>query len=145
MKLGDLVENSIWITGDEPDSLLNRYKRDVTESIDELCEHKGFFHGDVTFYEKRPEDEDVPEVPDHIQGSKVRLLCAESPVIKKRPEKIESSFVHNLDKKDLARLRRLTRVASMKYYKRMISNSECDEIIEAIGPEAAIETMRVIH
>ncbi|KKK55923.1 hypothetical protein LCGC14_3069700, partial [marine sediment metagenome] len=115
MKLGDVVTNAIWVTGDESVGLRKRYEQDVTESIDTLCQGMGFIHGLVTFIEKHPESEDVPPVPDHIQGQRVRLLVAESTVVKKALEVIQESFVANLDKKDLAKLRSITRKAYAKH------------------------------
>ncbi len=138
MKTGDLIESSIWVTGDEPKALLDRYKQDVTEAISYLCQENGMTYGDVTFIEKHPMD-DIPEVPDHISGSRVRLLVGEAYVTGVVVETTEGSFVNNLDHKDLMKLRTIIR----RYGTR--SNADCDAIIEQIGPEAAIDTLRSLH
>jgi hypothetical protein len=134
----DVIENAIWITGDEPPEIRKRYEGDVCMSIDELCEEMGWTHGPVKFYTKRPGDERVPPVPDHIQGSKVRLLIGEARIIGTALEIPKGSFVANLDKKDLMRLRLITRMKAG----RPLSDEECDAIIEEIGPEAALDTIR---
>ena len=145
MKIGDEVENAIWLTGDEPEGMRKRYERDVIESIDFLCEDKGFYHGPVIFSEKRPGEDKVPPVPDHIQGQRVRLLIAEATITEKRPETSKGSFVANLDKKDLDKIRKMTREAYAKSYGTLIGNTKCDEIIEELGPESAVETLRTLH
>ncbi|MCH8330636.1 MAG: hypothetical protein IH946_04535 [Bacteroidetes bacterium] len=145
MKIGDEVENAIWITGDESQELRKRYERDVIGSIDFLCLEMGFFHGPVTFIEKRPGEDKVPPVPDHIQGQRVRLLIAEAIVTKKRPTTSKGSFVANLELKDLKELRKITRKAYAKSYGTLIGNTKCDEIIEALGPDAAVATLETYH
>ena len=83
LKVGDVIENSIWITGDEPYGMKERYRVDVSGTINDLCAKEGFEHGPITMIEKRPGDHRVPKVPDHIQGQKVRLLVLESTLVKK--------------------------------------------------------------
>ena len=73
MKIGDVYESAVWITGDESPELRRRYEADVTEALTEICDSFGFLHGPVTFTEKHPADDSVPPVPDHIQGQRVRL------------------------------------------------------------------------
>lgn len=87
MKPGDTIESSIWLAGTETAEDRARYERDVRESIDELCDQKGFIHGPVTFTELNPGDHRVPKVPDHIHGPAVRLLVAEADVLLYRPHR----------------------------------------------------------
>ena len=106
MRIGDTVESGIWVTGEEPPELRRRYEEDVTEAISYLCEEEGFLNGRVTFSLKHPMDADVPEVPDHIQGDKVRLLVGESEIL----SIIErGSFVNTLEPEDLSMLRSILR------------------------------------
>ena len=144
MKVGEVIVNSIWCTGDEPEGTKDRYYNDILETFDHLCKKEGFVHGPVTMYEKLPGDGIVP-VPDHISGSNVRLLILETTLVKKLVVEGESSFVGNLDRADLVKLRKITRGRAAKDLKRIISNVECDEIIELLGPDAAIDTLRTIH
>ena len=143
MKTGDLIESAIWITGDESQSTRERYEQDVRQAIANLCAEEGFEHGPVTFIEKRPGDDRVPPVPDHVQGSRVRLLVGEAQILCKRVATSEGSFVANLDKKDLLRLRRITRTEWLKQHPGYVmTDGECDQYIERYGPEAAVETLR---
>jgi hypothetical protein len=138
MNLGDVIEKAIWLTGDESPELRKRYEQDVTQAIEDLCREHGFLHGPVTWVEKRPGEDRVPQVPDHVQGSRVRLLVAESIVTDYAPQTSEGSFIANLEKKDLERLRVITRRQS----KTTLSDQDCDELIEQYGPEAVLETLR---
>jgi hypothetical protein len=142
MKLGDILEAAIWITGDEAPEIRARYEGDVRVSITRACEQAGVIAGPVQWIEKRPEDDRVPEVPDHITGSRVRLLVAEAAVVAQAPMNPAGSFVANLDRIDLERLRALTRRQHAREMPGTLSDEQCDEIIEAIGPEAAIATLR---
>ena len=142
MKPGDIIESAVWLTGDEPQEMRERYKRDVTEAIDYFCHENKFLHGPVTFIEKLPGSERVPAVPDHVQGQRVRLLVAESTITAKAVVAPKGSFIANLDKHDLDRLRKITRIAGVKAYRRIMNDAECDEVIENIGPEAALDTLR---
>lgn len=143
MKVDDLIESSIWITGDESPATRSRYEHDVRNAIDDMCADEGFEYGKVRFIEKLPGSDRVPKVPDHVQGSRVRLLVAEALIIGKRIINSKGSFIANLDKKDLMRLRQLTRNQWAKHNPgHRLNDSECDNYIEAYGPEAAIETLR---
>lgn len=137
MRIGDVIESSIWMTGDESQAVRQQYELDVSQAIGSLCDEHGFECGPVKFSEKHPSEDRVPEVPDHIQGSRVRLLVAEAEVIA-RVVRVEGSFVANLETKDLQRLRLITRQAS----RQVLTDQECDAIIERYGPDAAIETLR---
>lgn len=136
---GEVIQSAVWITGDEPQELRKRYEEDVTQAIDDLCREHGVLHSPIHWSEKLPGAEGVPPVPDHIQGSRVRLLIAEAVVTNQlAPLSSSGSFIANLEKRDLLRLRVITRRAS----RQSLSNQECDEIIESLGPEAALDTLR---
>ena len=91
MRVGDVIELSVWITGDEPQELIDFYKKDVIEAVNENCNYHNVVHGEVTFHLKHPMDDRVPEVPDHIQGSEVRLLVAETKIMYKKYGKLPFS------------------------------------------------------
>lgn len=141
MKIGDIIESAIWITGDESHESRERYKQDVAHAIDYLCHEHRFIHGPITWTEKRPGENRVPQVPDHIQGSRVRLLVGESEIIAPAPLSGKGSFIANLDKKDLERLRKITRL-SAKMCGTIMNAQECDDVIERCGPEAALDVLR---
>ena len=140
MRIGDVIESAIWLTGEESPELKKYYETDVISAIDDVC--AGYIHGPVKFTEKKPGQDRVPEVPDHIQGINVRLLVAEAEVLAPAPETSVGSFVANLDKVDLDRLRDITRQIHKRFNGTILANSQCDEVIEELGPEAALSTLR---
>lgn len=142
-EIGGLIESAIWITGDENPSTRARFEQDVRQAIADMCAEEGFECGPVTFIEKRPGDDRVPPVPDHVQGSRVRLLVGETQILSRLVATSEGSFVANLDKKDLLRLRAITRNGLAKQRPDYVmTDSECDQYIEQYGPEAALDTLR---
>lgn len=138
MRIGDIVHTAIWIDGRETPEVRAQYEQDVRESLVHLCDAHGFEIGLVTFTEKHPEDNDVPPVPDHINGERIRLLYAEADVVSKKVLSSKGSFIADLDKKDLELLRSITRKAGAAF----LTDAQCDEIIEEIGPEAAMDAVR---
>ena len=145
MKLGDDIENAIWMTGDEPEGMKERYKKEISDTFDVLCATEGFEHGPIRVLELRPGDNRCPEVPDHIQGSKVRLLVVEATLVRQLVTETKGSFINELERKDLMKLRKITRDRGVKDLGRIISNAECDEVIEELGPDAALATLRTVH
>lgn len=139
MNIGDKIESAVWITGDESKDMRVRYEHDVMEAIDYLCAENNVAYDNIVFIEKHPIDAGVPDVPNHISGSKVRLLIGEATVTGSLVETSVGSFVANLDRKDLVKLRCIIR------RHRSLSNDDCDAIIEQIGPEAALDTLRELH
>jgi len=138
MNLGDVLETSFWLTGTETPELLAHHREQVCQSLLTVMSESGFVSGPVGFTEKKPGEDRVPPVPDHIQGPDVRLLVAEATVIAKVPELGTRRFVGDLDEKDLARLRQITRQNAP----RPLSDAECDDVIEELGPEAAGDVLR---
>lgn len=150
MKIGDVIESAIWMDGTETAEQRKLHDQHVTTAIERLCEQEGFTHGPVIFHEKKPDDDRVPSVPKNIEEtaddlSRIRLLVAEATVTKKMPETSKGSFIANLELKDLKALRKITRKAYAKSYGTLIGNTKCDEIIEALGPDAAVETLETLH
>lgn len=148
MKDGETYEICIWLTGRETDALLAQWKVDCQAILADKAAEMGFIIGLMRFTEKPPGAERMPQVPDHISGPNVRLLIGEAEVRPNpRPEIIKSSgFVADLDAKDLHRLRTLTREARAKQapYAAILTDAQCDDIIEQIGPETALKTLRGI-
>ena len=147
MKIGDVIESAIWLNGEESLEDRIRYEADVRRAITRLCDDLGFLHGPVTFIEKRPGNDRVPPVPDHVQGSRVRMLIGEAMVVSLAPEEKPYSFVANLDCQDLKLLRKITREAHAKCFPGAyhLMDAEVDEVIEAASPDAALDTLRQMH
>lgn len=133
MKIGELAECAIWIDGTESEAMLRQWKADVSYLMQMEREPKPRL-GPVTFEIKRPGDDRVPQVPDHLQGPDVRLLVATAEVLGFEVAR-RSSFVDDLDEKDLMRLRAMTRKAHGK--RGHLTDEMCDQIIDRMGPTVA--------
>lgn len=145
MKPGDMADLAIWMTGEETEQNIQHWKTVVCGNLAKETERQfNVTLGPWTFTEKRPGDDKVPPVPDHITGINVRLLVAEAKVGLGRPVILrETGFAADLDKNDLARLRFITRQAHKKIAPGdYLSDRNCDQIIEALGPDVAVTTLR---
>ncbi len=141
MKPGMVAENAIWLNGEETDEQLRLWKEvELPKNFGNIEKKFGIILGEIWFEEKLPGDERVPEVPDHIHGIDVRLLVASCIVLDygKPPEPI-TSFLEDLAFEDLELLRGITRRKHQKSNPghKKLSDKRCDEVIEAVGPEAA--------
>lgn len=130
MKPGDLAEYAIWVDGTESEAMLRQWKADcgymMAQAHDPVLKL-----GPLSFEIKRPGEDRVPPVPDRISGPNVRLLVATAEVL--GFERVaKRSFLAELDRKDLARLRTATRRTSGD-----LTDVQCDAIIERLGPVAA--------
>src|SRR3990167_11391615 len=127
MKPGDIAELSIWLDGTETE------------------QQHGVTLGPIEFTVKRPGDDRVPQVPSHIEGPDVRLLVGEAKVVYAPQYTIQPStaFVADLDKDDLLKLRVMTRRAHARTHPGdRLSDKHCDAIIERLGPDVAVQTLR---
>jgi hypothetical protein len=143
MNIGDAVGNAIWLTGTETRELINQYKKTVQVSIDEAAATQRAVLSPVIWLEKRPGEERVPPVPDHIVGPDVRLLVGEAYIVGRlKPLPEPGQLTDDLDSKSLATLRRVTRVAYAKSNpgQRPLSIDLCDKTINQYGIEV-IEAM----
>ncbi len=139
MKPGDVLETAIWLDGTETPELRARYESDLRVCLASLGSEAGMVFKPVIFTEKPPGADRVPAVPDQVQGPDVRLLVAETEVLCRAPYvTLPGSFVDDLDPLDLTRLREITR----KFCSHPLTDAECDEIIDDIGPETAVRTLR---
>ena len=143
LRPGDALETAIWLTGEEPDALKQRFESDVRAKLAEMADHEGVIIGPLLMTEKRPGEDRVPQVPDHVHGMNVRLLVGEAAVVGEVFTS-EGAFVADLDPKDLARLRTILRRVHQAYNpgKPELSQEKCDEYININGPEAALEALR---
>ncbi len=148
MKLGDVIESAIWLDGRETPEDRTRFENDVRAAVHTVCEGEGWLHSPVKFIEKHVFEDKVPQVPDHIHGPNVRMLVGEAEVVGKKPESKPASFIANLDRKDLMRLRHMTRAAHRKTFGAYptsappLSDRECDNVIEECGLDAALATLQ---
>jgi hypothetical protein len=136
LKTGDLAECAIWLDGTETDDMLRQWKADCAYMMAQ-AQDPVLKLGRVSFELKRPGEDRVPQVPDHLSGPDVRLLVGTAEVLGFATVR-NASFVDGLDLRDLAKLRAATR----RQHSRHISDAQCDQIIERLGPIAGAETIR---
>lgn len=145
MKAGEIAEISIWLSGEETEENLRKWKEeDVPKIMKHTEETYGVKLGPVKFTELLPGQEKVPPVPPFIKGINVRLLLAEADVFPRTvyEAKAANTFVNDLTKKDLALLRRITRRAHFKAHPGdRLSDKQCDVIIDSLGIEVALRTL----
>lgn len=135
---GDVLETAIWLCGAETPELKGRFECDLQATLASMAADQGVMIGPLLMTEKKPGQHRVPPVPDEVQGMDVRLLVGEAQVIGIEPTVAPWSFVMDLDKVDLRRLRKITRQAAPH----ALTDAECDEIIDEIGPDSALRTLR---
>lgn len=144
-EIGDVLECAVWLTGTETADDLRRWKEiDCPEALKGEATSREILVGPITFTVKHPGEDRVPQVPDHIAGPDVRLLVAEATVVGFRTIGQKSSFLLDLEQRDVDRLRAITRRIHTKANPGdpRLSDSECDYLINAIGPEAAMAAVR---
>ena len=139
-RIGETLETAIWMDGRETPEQVEECKRDIEEAFDYLA--MGFVRAPATFTEMLPGQDRVPEVPKHVDGPKIRLLHAETEILASKPTVQVNSFLGDLEKKDLERLRAILRRIGRQYGVVYLTDEQCDRKIEEIGPEAAVDAVR---
>ncbi len=101
----------------------------------------GFDFGAISWQILEPGEDGAPEMPD--AAPTLRLLVGRAKITK---EPMRGSFIADLDRTDLARLRKLTREKHREQcpWARPMRNSEVDEVIDEIGPASAEAVLRKI-
>lgn len=146
-KVGDPVEVAIWLTGTESIEMLKQWKADVGYLLARSQGEPVLKLGPVLFELKKPGEDRVPAVPDHISGPDVRLLVAWAEVVGFETV-ARGSFLSELSPPDLERLRRTTRkmYAGSNPRAPRLSDDTVDRMIEQMGPVAAgVEAKRAVN
>lgn len=143
MKPGDRCEIAIWLDGTETLELIQRWKEDVREQANLFEQNLNVTIGPFEFNMKRPGEERVPQVPEHVSGPDVRLLVAEADVTAGHFTIWKATgFVHDLTQPDLERLRKITRHAhALAHPGDKLDDQHCDSIIEQLGPKLIEEML----
>jgi hypothetical protein len=145
LRAGETLEAAFWLTGKETRDDLVRITENAQNAFERAAEHHHVVLTTPKARTLRPGGERVPQVPDEISGPDVRLLVYEATILCPMPDfSLAPSILADLEPKDLALLRKVTRDAHRKRYKRAtpLTNEECDRIIEEIGPDAAVNALR---
>lgn len=147
MKPGELIELAIWLSGSETPEQIERWKNvDCPNIAREAERQNNVVIGPLEFTVKKPGNDRVPTVPAHISGPNVRLLVCEAQTFAGKSDFTSVrglGFIHDLTPDDLAKLRKMTRRAHAKANPGdRLNNRQCDRIIESLGPEIAVRTLR---
>lgn len=145
MKAGDHLELAIWLTGTEPEHQIEHWKTVVCVGLfTDAAKLYGLAIAPPEFTIKPVGADRVPPVPSHVSGPDVRLLYAEAKLVPGRPVILrETGFAADLDKDDLAKLRKITRRAHARRHPGdRLNDRQCDQVIEALGPDVAVKTLR---
>ena len=148
---GNEVEFAIWYDAGEHLDPINSCSESIKDALDAVCATKNVGHGEISYEILKPGDDRVPLVPrwlEIITGAIPRLLLATT--------KTTSSLHHgptgiigDLDKKDIVRLRVITRRAHRMAHPKTtpLTNQECDRIIDQVGIEVVMDQLRssVVH
>ena len=146
MKPGDMLEIAIWLSGTETPEQIAQWKDiDSLAAVAHAEREFGVNIGPLEFSIKVPGEDRVPPVPDHIAGPDVKLLVGEAKVAYRPGYTIvpATGFVSDLEKDDREKLRGITRRAHAKRHPGdRLTDRHCDQIIEALGPDVAVKTLR---
>ena len=146
MKVGDVVENSVWLTGAETQAEIDRYVADVEQSIVDAANEQRAIMAPPEWSIKRPGDDHVPKVPDHIAGPDVRLLVVEARIVARMPDRPMPTrgLAGDFDKPDLAAMRAATRqgYAKSRPGALPLTDDQCDVIINELGEETVLDELR---
>ncbi len=150
MKVGDAAEVAMWMTGEETEEQKKHFKEFVMPLMfKKTAEQNEVEFGPLSFFEKKPGEDRVPPVPDHIHGQDVKLLVCEAKVVKSVPQlfvKPATGFCQDLRPEDLKRLRRITRQQlHAQNPGQHVNDAQCDAIIERLGPDAVVKTLHATH
>ena len=147
MKVGDVIEMAMWADGTESPEVLEQFRLDVDTAVRQFAEQNHVVMTPPYVLEKKPGEDRVPPVPDHVRGPNVRLIVAESVIVGERSKLVGSTFLSELDAVDLERLRFITRRVHYGLNpdgtKRALTDEEVDRVIEEHGPEAAADVIRL--
>lgn len=139
MKVGEVLEVAIWLTGTESEEKHAWFKREALDALGRAEAEHGVKVGPVAWTEKRPEEDRVPPVPDYVQGPDVRLLVGEAEIVGEYANTNGVPLSMDLEEEHLVRLRGIVRRkhAAAYPYRRALTDAECDEVIDEHGPDAA--------
>jgi len=145
------LEIAIWYDANEHSDIINLCSKSIIDVLDTVCTKNNTHHGKVNFAILKPGDDRVPQVPrwlEIIDGVCPELLVATTKVIDNVQE-VPMGITGDLDKKDVVRLRVITRREFQMQYPYAISltDYECDQIIDKLGLEVVMDQLSssVVH
>lgn len=146
MRIGDEYETGVWYDANEWINPIAQCGKDLEDAIRHLCSNYRVRCGDIEFEVMKPGDSRVPEVPRWLEsktGVVPRLLVARTTIVGSVVN-YSTGILADLDKKDLIKLRAITKRAHKVHFPKTpeLSDEECDSIIDQLGMEVALESLR---
>ena len=139
MKKNDTAQMAIWYCEEDDHRKIEWWrKQGCQEQLDASAEHYGVKMSPIRWYELEPGENDAGFPPEDCQGTNYKLLVAEADVIGNAVKTRPTTFVQNLDFKDLEVLRKATRETYAKatgHPVTLLSDNACDELIDELGPD----------
>jgi len=151
IKPGNEVEFAIWYDANEHLDPINSCSESIKDALDAICSKNNVGHGEISYEVLKPGDDRVPFVPrwlETINGVIPRLLVATTKTMGNLHQG-PTGIIGDLDKKDIARLRVITRRAHQKAHPKttLLTDQECDRIVDQVGIEVVMDQLRssVVH
>ncbi len=140
-KIGDTLELALWYNS-EKETERPTAERGLRTGLEVLEANYGFAVGEIEIEELSPGDHRVPEPPLGFAG-KPRLLVATADIVEITDRQV-SMFCNDLERHDLDRLRGITQTAYARSNpgKPPLGLDDIDRIINELGPEAAVKSLR---
>lgn len=135
--LGTPMECGLWYNADKPTERANAKKGVETAFFNTGMAYNVNF-GPISYEDVDPLSPRVCAPPDHFQGT-VRCLIGTARVVSYYTPQC-SRFTDDLRPHELAEFRRATRDAFMRAGGFKLSDEECDDWINEVGPDAAVDT-----
>ena len=141
----DDLEVSLWYDANVHSDPINSCSESIGDMLDLICKKNGMVHSNIRYEILKPEDDRVPPVPrwlENINGVVPRLLVAVTKVTRDLHQE-PMGMSGDLDKKDLARLRTITRREHRKAHPNTtpLTDHECDQLIDRLGLEVVLEQL----
>lgn len=145
-KPGEELELALWFDASKNPDPVFQAGDSFKEVFDHVCEMNKVRHGDVTFDILKPGDDSVPEVPRWLEttkGAVPRLVIAYTTILGTAIE-APKGILGDLDIKDVMKLRVIVRNIYRMHYpdQSVITDTECDAIIDNMGMEAVMEQLQ---
>ncbi len=144
LRPGEILQTGIWLTGMEAEGMAERFALDMRANLDSMATAEGVVIGTLQMTYMQPGEDRVPPVPDHVHGPNVQFLVGEAKVVDHLTVANDSSFVADLEPKDLERLVTILRRVHQSYNpgKPELALEKCHEYINQNGPDAALAALR---
>lgn len=138
IKIGTYCECAAWFNPANPKAH-DGTKNALVVSMAVLQSQNDVVFGEFTWMILQPGDDRVPDPPADAPNG-IELMLVEAQVVENKMPLENASFITDLAFSDLTMLRELTR-RSAAHVGQRLTDSECDAIIEHIGPKMAEQVL----